>query len=222
MKSANALDRDDLAICQEGGGGLDCIAIGRCVFLRSAGVLQPNLWPANGARIGLRVKAPAGRIAILREAGVAHSEGIHARCGSVVRDRMHDGEPRPAMRAIGEGVAIAAVGWVADVGKAGGAGRGIGGDACSDRAGLALNDVEAFAFKACFARGDFYGVDARERRGFRRKSVPESIKCRLLPPSMDENAFAVVQHLAQKPETPCQPPNRRTEPNTLNEPTHPD
>ena len=71
---------------------------------------KPNLRAAFRACIGLRVEAAVGGIAVFREAGRAHRELRHARGGAVVGDCADNRKPRPAMRAIGEGIAVAAVG----------------------------------------------------------------------------------------------------------------
>ena len=58
-----------------------------------------------GDRLG--VEAAVGRIGILRRARRAHGERAHRRVGAVVGRSVDDRQARPAMRAIGEGVAKA-------------------------------------------------------------------------------------------------------------------
>ena len=166
MKSADALDRDDLPGSNEGCGGLYRVTISGNVRERAARAFKPNLRAAFGAGIGLRVEAAAGGIAVFRKAGRAHRELRHARGGAVVGDRADNRKPWPAIRAIGEGIAVATVGGVADIREAGGAGCGVGGDAGSDRAALAFDDPEAGAIEGGFERRAFDGVDAGQGRRF--------------------------------------------------------
>ena len=68
-----------------------------------------NMRPAFEAGVGLRVKAPIGRVAIFRLAAIAHGEAFHRRFRSVVGQAVYDGESRPAIRAVDKRVVEAAV-----------------------------------------------------------------------------------------------------------------
>lgn len=70
------------------------------------------MWPAVKAGIGLRMKAPVKRVAILCSALGAHRKAIHRRGRSVIRQRPDDGKARPAVGAVDKGVVIATVGGV--------------------------------------------------------------------------------------------------------------
>ena len=64
---------------------------------------------------GLGVKAAIGRIAIFRAARLAQRERRHRRLGAIVGDGVDDAEARAAMRAIGEGIAEAALEGIGDL-----------------------------------------------------------------------------------------------------------
>ena len=86
------------------------------------------MWPAVKAGIGLRVKAPVKRVAILCGALGAHGKAIHRRGRSVIRQRPDDGKARPAVGAVDKGVVIASVGGVEQLAQAVITGGDIGGD----------------------------------------------------------------------------------------------
>ena len=65
--------------------------------------------PARRARDGLRVKAPVGRIVVLRRALRAHRPRRHRRRGPVVRQRQHDAVARAAVRAVDVRIPVAPV-----------------------------------------------------------------------------------------------------------------
>ena len=81
--------------------------------LGPAGVGVPETRSARRTCIRLRVKASVARVLILTPAGVAHRELTHRRQRPVVRDVLDDREPRTAVRAVGEGVAVAAIARIA-------------------------------------------------------------------------------------------------------------
>ena len=73
---------------------------------------------AGGAGVGLRVEAAVERVAVLARAGRAHPEGRHGGGGPVVGRAERDGEARAAGGAVGEGVAVPAVGRVGHLAQA--------------------------------------------------------------------------------------------------------
>ena len=89
---------------------------------------QPDVWPADGAGVGLCVEPAVGRVLILLPAVVAERENPHRRVGTVVRDVGDDREARPAVGAVDERVAIPAVGWIEKLPHAVGARRYVGRD----------------------------------------------------------------------------------------------
>ena len=140
MESAQALDGDNTAAGQQldtavnnGIAGFARAADGRrrsrALELHVARRLAPrNVRPAVKAGIGLRVKAPVKRVAILCGALGAHGKAIHRRGRSVIRQRPDDGKARPAVGAVDKGVVIASVGGVEQLAQAVVTGGDIGGD----------------------------------------------------------------------------------------------
>ena len=74
--------------------------------------------PAGGTCDRLRVEAPVGRVLVLAAAVGAHREAGHRRVRPVVGNRPHDREAGPALRAVDERVAVAAVGRVEELAQA--------------------------------------------------------------------------------------------------------
>ena len=74
--------------------------------------------PAHRAGIRLRMEAAVERVVILGPARRAHHEAAHRGVRPVVGHRVDDAEPRTAVRAVGEGIAIAPIGRVANLGQA--------------------------------------------------------------------------------------------------------
>ena len=68
--------------------------------------------PAVRAGVRLGVEAAVARVVVLGPARGAHGEAGHRRQRPVVRDAAHDREPRAAVGAVDERVAVAAVGGV--------------------------------------------------------------------------------------------------------------
>ena len=117
---------------------------------RPGGRLEPSLrlssqtcGPADRAGVGLGVKAPVERVVVLALAVGAHGKGRMVVSGPVVGDVADDGEARPAVGAVGEGIAVAAVGGVEQLAQAVGAGGDVGRDELvAARLGHAVADLE--------------------------------------------------------------------------------
>ena len=90
----------------------------------------PNRQPRStaGTRVRLRVIPPIRRILVLRPARAAHLEPRHRRQRPVVGDAAHDREPRAAVGAVDERVAVAPVGRVEQLAQAVVACRRVGSD----------------------------------------------------------------------------------------------
>ena len=86
---------------------------------------QVDLRPAIIAADGLRIVAAALRRDVFLVAGLAHRELLHARALAVVRHGLEDGQARAAGRAVDEGVQVAAVFGVEELGAALVAGRDV-------------------------------------------------------------------------------------------------
>ena len=111
--AAEPLDRHDLAAPQRRGG------LGEAARQRRSAVRAAH-------RLG--VEASIGGVGVLRPAAPAHLEVDHRGAGTVVGDAGHDGVARAAIRAVGEGVAEAAILGVEDLPEAIAARRHVGGN----------------------------------------------------------------------------------------------
>jgi hypothetical protein len=108
MKPADSLHGDDLA----GANGVRRRKQGVVAATnRSCEIASPKLKlrTAIGTGIGLRVEAPVFGVVVFGLAGRTHFETTHRRVHAVVGQRLDDAETRAAVRAVGEGVSVAAV-----------------------------------------------------------------------------------------------------------------
>jgi len=129
---------------------------------------QAQARPADRAGVRLGVKAAVQRVVVFRLAGRAHGEGAHGGHRPVVGHGFDDGVARPAVGAVGEGVAVAAVGRVQDFRQAVGAGGHVRRDQGCPGVGGAVADGEGrerLAVKG--QRCDRHPVDAGQGRRFR-------------------------------------------------------
>ena len=127
--AADPLDRQDRARDEHPGGGLDRVAVARPRRERLAGgVDQGDPGPALGAGVRLGVEAAVERVLVLGPAALAHVEGGHRGQRAVVGDAGDDRKAGPAVGAVREGVAMAPVGGIEDLGEALGAGGEVRGD----------------------------------------------------------------------------------------------
>ena len=161
-----------------------------------ARVGQPQGRPAGRARVGLGVEAAVGGVLVLGAARGAHGEGAHRRALPVVGDAQHDREARPAVRAVREGVAVAAVGRVEDLGQAGVARRAVGGHERRGRPGApAGQDLEA----VLAGRGRVsarHALDGGQRRSLRAHAAHEALDRGAVALHLDHHAALVVAHPA--------------------------
>ncbi len=111
--AADALDCDDGAVREQRGRARDRRAAGH-VGLAGAPQREPRA--AVGAGDRLRVKAAVERIVVFAPAGRAQRPFAHRRPRAVVREREHDAEARPAVRAIDVRIAGAPVGGIEEFG----------------------------------------------------------------------------------------------------------
>ena len=91
---------------------------------------------ALGARVGLGVEAPIRRGRVFAAACGAHREPAHGGVRPVVGNVQHDAVPRAAQRAVGEGIAKAAVRRIQHLAQAIGTGGEIGEDGGRGRFGI--------------------------------------------------------------------------------------
>ena len=160
---------------------------------------QLALRPAGVAGDRLGVETAIGRISVFLRAGVAQGERRHGRHGAVIGDAGDDAQPRPAMGAIGERIAIAALERIGDLRRAGRADRGIRRD-LGMRGARSLSAMRNVADRSAAIGLRFDRVDAGKRRRLARYSVEEVVDCRSRAADADQHALGVVQHLAGKTE----------------------
>ena len=213
--AADALDRHDRALAQRG----DRLAQ-RLVAVEVVRQ-QPQRRPALGARVGLGVEAPVGRVLVLGGAARAQLEARHRRQRPVVGDAAHDREARAAVGAVDERVAVAAVGGVEQLAQAVVAGRGVGRD---ERARLAAVRAGEDA-EAALARGrDLarpHRLDRRERRRLLGEPAQEAVDRAVAALDLDEHAALVVEHEAREVELGREPVHERAEADPLHRPLAP-
>ncbi len=130
--------------------------------------------PAPGAADRLVVEPPGGRVVVLVAAVGAHREVVHGRLGAVVWQVIDDGEPGPAVGAVGERIEVAPSAWREHLSLAVVAHRRVVRDADPPLPGRAGNDAES---NTCLlvAFQDLDGIEAGEGRQFVAKPLDERI-----------------------------------------------
>ncbi len=166
--------------------------------LRAIRPRQPKPRPALPARIGLRMETPVSRVVVLRLAGRAHLETRHRGLRPVVRNAPRDREPRPAVGAVQERIAIAPVGGIEQLAQTVGAGGRIRRNPRAHLpAHLAGHNPEP-RLSLWRRLADRHRVDPRQRRSLRAqpraktpqsalpalrwRSPPHPCRCRSAPP----------------------------------------
>ena len=214
--AAEALDGDDGAGPQRGGRGGD--RVGR----RVPAPRPPQPRPARRAAHRLRVEPPVRGVGVLPRAVGAHRERRHRRRRTVVGHPGDDREPRPAVRAVGERVAVAAVGRVAELTQAVRAGRGVRRD---ERGARAVRGARGDREGGVADGGERADVDARHhgQRGralTQRGDEPRQRGGRSL--GLDQHPRLVVADEPGQPELRRQRVHERPEPDALHDPGDPD
>ena len=199
VKPADALDRDDQPVGQPSRRTVDGVDRARYSGPLSTRADEPHPRAAPGAGVGLGVKATIGRVVILPPAFVAHLEARHRRGRPVVGDAGDDREPRPAVGAVDERVAVPAIRGVEQLRQALPAGGRVGGHRSVGRAApRADHDPEAgFA-----ERGHRLGPDALDlgqRRRFPLDASHEALHRVGLALNFEQDAVLVVEHVAGQP-----------------------
>ncbi|CCJ88351.1 hypothetical protein BN132_279 [Cronobacter turicensis 564] len=176
MKPADAFDGDDQACVKRGDGGLK-----RRLFVCRALAAHPaQLRAARRAGHGLRVKAPVGRIAVLRVARRAERKARHRGVGPVVGHGVDNGEARAAVGAVDKRVAPAGVCGIVEFAQALRAGGGVRGDLRAHRPAAAFPYRKLLRPSRPAKRRGADAVDTREWRA-------------VLPERGDKRAFAAGQ-----------------------------
>ena len=113
VKAAEALDGHDPAMVQPARGRGDGVPVQAAVPF-----FQPDPGAADGAGGGFGMKAPVLGVLIFRPAPGAQAEDGHGGVEAVIGHLPDDGEPGAAVGAVGEGILVAPVAGVGDVGQA--------------------------------------------------------------------------------------------------------
>ena len=217
--AADALDGDDRAAAQQRRRGGDRRRRHRRPRRRPAARAGPHAGQALGCAWKRRSD---GSSYSAWQAG-AHREARHRRVGPVVRDPAHDGEARPAVGAVDERVAVAAVGRVEQLGEARGAGRGVGRDHGGGLAtGGAAEDREALVGTGLdrHVLGD-HALDLGERRRLRGQPRDEGVHHRLGALDLDQHAVLVVEHVPAQAQLGREPVHVGPEAHALHRPLDP-
>ena len=108
VKASDPLNRNNFAAGNRCSGSPNRVAgIGN----RAASGIRPRqLWSAHRTGIGLSMKAPVSRIFIFLQTGRTHRKHRHGRLRTIVGKGARNRKARTAVRAVGEGVARAAIG----------------------------------------------------------------------------------------------------------------
>ena len=221
VEAADALDRHDAPLAQRGGGGGDRVARAADRSLSAAREEQRGQGPARRAGVRLRMEAAVRRIVVLVPAGAAHPKAGHRRERPVVGDALDDREPRAAVRAVDERVAVPAVVRVEELAEAVVAGRGVGRDLRVRRAAVAaLDDLEARVADGLAVLGD-HALDRGKRRGVRSEPGEEPLNRRLAALDLEEHAVRIVQDEPRQPQLARQPVDVGAEAHALHHALHP-
>ena len=179
---------------------------------------QVDLRPAIIAADGLRIVAAALRRDVLLVAGLAHRELLHARALAVVRHGLEDGQARAAGRAVDEGVQVAAVFGVEELGAALVAGRDVRRD--EDVAALlgALDDGKIRI--GLIGVGHLVHIDLEDGRalgGLLRDALDKLLQCCVITLGKDFDIGALVADGAAYLAGVGEPAHERAEADTLHD-----
>ena len=116
VKASDPLNRNNFTAGNRLGGSPNRVAgFGNHV---PTGIRPRELWSAYRAGIRLSMKAPVSRIFIFLQTGRTHRKHRHGRLRTIVGKGARNRKARTAVRAVGEGVARAAIGRRKDLREA--------------------------------------------------------------------------------------------------------
>ena len=219
VEASEALDGHHLAPCERlrgPGQGIHPGPVVREVALPSRPGAPPGQpGTAHLAGVGLGVEAAVEGIAVLLRARRAEPEAGHGRGGPVVGHVTDDGEAGPAVRAVGEGIAVAPVRRVEQLGPAG-------------RAGGQVREHRRLEPAAPVAPADgevpeagrveptvLEPPDDGPRRGGGAERVQEAAQARPAPLDLQADAPGVVHHPTPQLQTGGEPVHERAEAHPL-------
>ena len=148
--------------------------------------------PHSQQAFGWAWKRRFKRIVVFGLAGRAHGELGHGGLRPVVRDAARDGEARAAVGAVGEWVAITAVGGVEELTQAVRAGRGIGGDAGRDLPYYLTRDNQEIRFAFHSQVLSCNGIDSGQWRDLYTETGKESLNALSLAFDLDADPVRIV------------------------------
>ena len=221
LESADPLQRHDPALAQ-----VTCGQGQGAVALRHHGsgcIPKRDLRSTPRAGVGLGVKPAVERIVIFGLALRAHPENPHGGVDPVVGEAFDQAEARPAVRAVGERVAVAPVPRIEDLAPAIGASREVGQDERGFRAALpGRSDGEKAGGPARSPEGDLDLVDLGGGRLIRLQSAQEAAKRRPIAYEFDFDPLGGIAHAAPKGQFGCEPVNKGSEAHSLDGAAHGD
>ncbi len=215
LKATQPLDGDDLSLAQQLRALLDRV---RAPRLHLA-VAQPHLGTTRRTGHRLRVEAPVAWVLVLAPAIVAHGETAHRRAPAVVGQRLDDREAGSAVRAVGERVAIAAVGGIEQLAQTRVAGGRIGRDGLPAFVQLARDDLEG-GETAGLLLLDLHLVDPRQGRRPLPQIAQEAVQRLFGAVQLDLDLAVRVPDPARQPVALGQLEHERPEADALNGAAH--
>ena len=216
---AKPLDREDRAAVQQRTGGVEDVGMhGR----RRGGVqlLENELRPAGGTGDRLSMKATVRRVTVFLRAVLAKGEGRHRRLGAIIGNACHDAQTRSAMRAIGEGIAIAPSRRIVYLGRAGRAHSRVRRHLRVCLARHAFRDAE-LSGQIALKRAAIDPINATERRLIAFEAREERQQVARRAPGEDQHALRVVAYLSDETAFPREAPNIGSETHPLHATAHP-
>ncbi len=185
-------------------------------------LLEPDPRTALGARDGLGMEAAVGRIVVFLRAGVAERERAHGGVRTVIGELHRDREPGPAVGAVDEGVAGAAVRRIGHLGHAVVADGDIGRhEGPHGAVSGALDDAEPDLLR-CRASHGVDTEDPGQRRRVGDQTRRESLDHVGRTLDLDEHALGVVADVPGETQLAGQAVHERSEAHPLDDPDHPD
>src|SRR4051812_29384328 len=212
MVSADSLDGGDPSSRELANGERDRVLGG----LRRS---DPQRRPARGTADRLGMESPVSGILVLGAALLAHPEARHRRALAIVRRALDDRQPRPAIGAVDERIAVPAVCRIEQLAQAVVASAGVRRNERLARSFVARLDAELrFSSRLRLADGNL--VEPGKDRSARAQLLDEAIE--RFPGSLhlDVDGAGPVSHASAKAEPGSDPVYERAEADALDHAGH--